>query len=113
MTTHKPTDICYPRLDMRELEQRFADGSTLWLRSQGTNALLRQITYQAPHDPTDPRRVPDMPCVNLGKICPGLLNEFDSSPPKDRPGIIFFNLRLAFKSATDFLAAVRAQGAAQ
>lgn len=113
MTTHNPTDISYPRLDMRHLEQHFADGSTLWLRSQGTNALLRQITHQAASDPTNPQSVPDLPCVDLGKICPSLLNEFHTSPPNDRPGIIFFNLRRAFKSAGDFLAAVRAQGAAQ
>ncbi len=87
--------LAFPMLQMPRLEMCFHDGSRLWLKQATNDPLQRHIDHQG-----------EVLRVDLRRLIPGLEEEFCKAAPLDRPAVIFFLTRMAFKSDTAFLAAV-------
>lgn len=95
LASAKP-EVCFPVLHMPRLELCFTDGSLLWLRQTTPDPLKRSFDHQG-----------ETLTVDLGALVPMLHDEVYHAPEGDRAGVIFFNLRHKFKTAQDFIAAVR------
>ncbi|MBL0918019.1 MAG: hypothetical protein IBJ14_04910 [Hydrogenophaga sp.] len=88
-------EVAFPTLQMPKLEMCFHDGSRLWLKQATNDPLQRHVHHQG-----------EVLRVDLRRLIPGLEEEFCKAAPLDRPAVIFFLARKAFKSDAAFLAAV-------
>lgn len=91
-----PAEVRYPVLQLPKLEVCFRCGHRLWLRQVSNDPLVREIEREGA-TPT---------LVNLNRLLPELATEVSKAVPADRAAVIFFNLRLHFRTREDFLQAV-------
>ncbi len=89
--------VAFPVLHLPKLEMCFHDGSRLWLQQATNDPLKRLIEHDGQALQIDLRRLVPSLEKELYEVCAG-----------DRPGVIFFCVRQAFKSADSFVAAVTA-----
>ena len=94
--TERP-EVRYPVLKLPKLELYFACGSLLWLRQINNDPLVRVIEHEG-----------NVTAVDLRDLCPSLEADYINARENDRAGVIYFHLKLTFKTLPEFLAAAAA-----
>lgn len=91
-----PAEVRYPVLQLPKLEVCFRCGHRLWLRQVSNDPLVREIEREG--------AAPTL--VHLNRFLPQLSVEVAAAAPADRAAVIFFNLRLQYRTREAFLQAV-------
>ncbi|MDO8903994.1 MAG: hypothetical protein Q7V46_05395 [Hydrogenophaga sp.] len=91
-------EVRFPVLQLPKLEICFRCGHRLWLRQVNTDPLVREIEHDGGQLTT----------VDLRRLLPDLSSEVDKAAPIDRAAVIFFNVRLHFRTREAFLDALAA-----
>lgn len=90
-------DVRYPVLKLPKLELYFACGSLLWLQQINNDPLVRVIEHEG-----------NVTAVDLRELCPALEADYSDARASDRAGVIFFHVKLTYKTLPAFLAAAAA-----
>lgn len=96
-TDSKHPEVRYPVLQLPKLELCFACGSLLWLQQINNDPLVRVIEHEGM-----------VTAVDLRELCPGLEGDYIAARAGDRAGVIFFHVKLTFKTLHAFLEAAAA-----
>ena len=94
--TERP-EVRYPVLKLPKLELCFSCGSLLWLQQINNDPLVRVIVHEG-----------NVTAVDLRELCPALEADYVEARAGDRAGVIFFHVKLTFKTLPAFLAAAAA-----
>jgi hypothetical protein len=91
-------EVRFPVLQLPKLEICFRCGQRLWLRQVSAYQLVREVEREGAPPIT----------VDLSRLMPDLQGEVDKAAPNDRAAVIFFNVRLAYRTREAFLHAIAA-----